>query len=201
MPYCKNCGKELPEGATFCPNCGAPVAAVAPPQVTQRIEPQRKARPIGISILTILEAIVSLFTLIAGIAMIGLATFLAVGGWGIIPEQELERALREMPWASGFTGVRFMALTTAFLTIMGIVVLAIAVIGFVLAWGLWNGKRWSRTATIVLSALGILLGLFSLPASLVGILIYAVIIYYLTRPHVKAFYYESTSLTAPSLMC
>ena len=25
MPYCKNCGAELPEDASFCPNCGAAV--------------------------------------------------------------------------------------------------------------------------------------------------------------------------------
>jgi len=25
MTYCTKCGKELPEGAEFCPNCGAPV--------------------------------------------------------------------------------------------------------------------------------------------------------------------------------
>ena len=190
MPYCKNCGKELPERATFCPNCGAPVASAAPPQVTERKEPQRKVRPVGVSIIAILEAVVSLFTLFGGIALVGLAAFLAAGGWGVIPEQELERALREMPWASGFTGVRFMALTTAFLTVMGIIVLAIAVIGFVLAWGLWVGKRWAWTATIVLSVLGILLNLFSLPASIIGILIYAAIIYYLTRPYVKAYYHE-----------
>lgn len=25
MPYCKNCGAELPEGAAYCPKCGTPV--------------------------------------------------------------------------------------------------------------------------------------------------------------------------------
>jgi uncharacterized RDD family membrane protein YckC len=25
MPYCKNCGSELPEKAVYCPKCGAPV--------------------------------------------------------------------------------------------------------------------------------------------------------------------------------
>lgn len=25
MPYCRSCGKELPEGATYCPACGAAV--------------------------------------------------------------------------------------------------------------------------------------------------------------------------------
>jgi uncharacterized RDD family membrane protein YckC len=28
MPYCKNCGSELPEGATFCPKCGVAVEGV-----------------------------------------------------------------------------------------------------------------------------------------------------------------------------
>ncbi len=25
MPYCKSCGEEVPEGASFCPKCGAPM--------------------------------------------------------------------------------------------------------------------------------------------------------------------------------
>jgi len=25
MPYCKNCGSKIPEGATYCPTCGKPV--------------------------------------------------------------------------------------------------------------------------------------------------------------------------------
>jgi uncharacterized RDD family membrane protein YckC len=28
MAYCKKCGNELPEGATFCPKCGTPVGSV-----------------------------------------------------------------------------------------------------------------------------------------------------------------------------
>jgi len=30
MPYCRNCGKELPAGAAYCPNCGTPVTSVPP---------------------------------------------------------------------------------------------------------------------------------------------------------------------------
>jgi uncharacterized RDD family membrane protein YckC len=29
MPYCKNCGSELSEGAAYCPKCGTPVEAPA----------------------------------------------------------------------------------------------------------------------------------------------------------------------------
>lgn len=28
--YCPNCGKEVPEGAQFCGNCGAPISPVPP---------------------------------------------------------------------------------------------------------------------------------------------------------------------------
>jgi uncharacterized RDD family membrane protein YckC len=27
MPYCNNCGSELPEGSVYCPKCGTPVEA------------------------------------------------------------------------------------------------------------------------------------------------------------------------------
>jgi uncharacterized RDD family membrane protein YckC len=29
MPYCKNCGSEFPEGASYCPKCGTPARPVA----------------------------------------------------------------------------------------------------------------------------------------------------------------------------
>jgi len=31
MPYCTHCGNELPPDASYCPKCGAPVVAPAPP--------------------------------------------------------------------------------------------------------------------------------------------------------------------------
>lgn len=44
--YCRNCGKELPEGANFCTGCGtqiqsAPVADVQPAAVAKSMETQR----------------------------------------------------------------------------------------------------------------------------------------------------------------
>ena len=39
MPFCIKCGHELPDGASFCPNCGAPVA----PAIAAPVEP--KAAP------------------------------------------------------------------------------------------------------------------------------------------------------------
>ncbi|MCJ7634712.1 zinc-ribbon domain-containing protein, partial [Candidatus Bathyarchaeota archaeon] len=84
MPFCKYCGIEFTADARFCPNCGAPVATqVAPPPTGIPRQPEQsplKMRPFGISILAVLEGIGSFFTLIAGIALIGLAAFLSTGG-------------------------------------------------------------------------------------------------------------------------
>jgi len=178
--------------AKFCPNCGAPIISETSPQAPQQQArgSRQPARPIGVGILAVLEGIVSLFAFIGGIALIGLAAFLGAGGWGVIPEQELERAFREMPWARGFAGVRVIALTTAILTVIGIIVLLLGIIGLAMAWGLWAGKSWARTITIVLAVIGILSSIFSLPGGILSILINVAIIYYLTRPHVKAYYYR-----------
>jgi uncharacterized membrane protein (DUF2068 family) len=61
-------------------------------------------------------------------------------------------------------------------------------VGFVMTWGLWSGKSWSRTITMVLQAISIVTGIFSLPGSLFSIIISVVVLYYLTRPQIKAYY-------------
>ena len=33
--YCKSCGKEIPDDATFCPHCGASITQVNPSQNAQ----------------------------------------------------------------------------------------------------------------------------------------------------------------------
>jgi hypothetical protein len=125
--------------------------------------------------------------LLGGAALIVLSAFLASGGWDLIPEEELAEAFKEIPWSS-FTSVPIIAFTTAFLTGIGIVLLILAVLGFIMTWGLWSGKSWARTITIILNAISILTGIFSLPGSLISILISIGILYYLTRPNIKAYY-------------
>ena len=191
MPFCKYCGKEISAEVSFCPNCGAAVAVVAPTTtITQKTTepPYLKTRPLGISILTILEGIGSFFIFIGGIALLGLAAFLSTRGWGNIPYDELQQAFQQMPWASTFASIPLLTLSTAFFAVLGIIILIVAILGFVMVWGLWTGNKWAWSITIALQGISIILGIFSLPGSLISIIISCAIIYYLTRPHVKEYY-------------
>ncbi len=176
------------EGAKFCPNCGAEVAETT--RSTPFVSSRRilKIRPLGVTILVILETLVSFFTLVGGGALMALAAILSAMGPEVITESDLQMALRDIPWASGFTGVQLVELTTTFLAGLGAIILILAILGFVMAWGLWTGKRWARIITIALSILSIITGLFSLPGTIVSILINAIIVYYLTRPSVIDYY-------------
>jgi len=185
MAYCMKCGAELKAEGTFCPSCGAPVSS---PRPLIAPTPSRRSRPSGIIILTFLEGISSFFMLLGGAVLLVLSVFLASGGWDLIPEEELAEALQQVPWASTFTSVPIIALTTAFLTGIGLILLVLALLGFIMTWGLWSGRSWARTITMILSVVSIITGVFSLPGSLISILINIGILYYLTRSHIQAYY-------------
>src|SRR5262245_1447099 len=63
---------------------------------------------------------------------------------------------------------------------------------FLMAYGLWKGKGWAWTLTLILSGIGIIIGIGSMIVgnfgSIFHTIINAIIIYYLYRPNVKAFF-------------
>ena len=75
---------------------------------------------------------------------------------------------------------------------IGIVLLALGIAFLVMAYGLWKGKGWAWTITLILSVIGIIAGIASIAVGNIGaifsIIIDAVVIYYLYRPNVKAFF-------------
>ena len=187
MAYCSKCSAVLETDSAFCPSCGTPVTPSTRSLPSAPTPIQRGSRPTGITVLTILEGIASVFMLLGGAALLVLSAFLASGGWDLIPEEELAEAFKEIPWAS-FTSIPILSLTTTFLTGIGVVLLILAIVGFIMTWGLWAGKSWARTITMVLTGISIVTGIFSLPGSLISILINVGLLYYLTRPHIKAYY-------------
>ena len=72
----------------------------------------------------------------------------------------------------------------------GLVVLGIAYL--VMAYGLWRGKRWAWTITMILSLVGIAVGAVSIVsgnvAAVFTLIINGIVLYYLYRPQVKVFF-------------
>lgn len=70
--------------------------------------------------------------------------------------------------------------------------MVISIAYFAMAYGLWEGKRWAWTITLILSGIGIILGIASIAFRNIGavfqIIINVAILYYLYRPNVRAFY-------------
>jgi hypothetical protein len=70
--------------------------------------------------------------------------------------------------------------------VLGTVLIIIGLASLLIAWGLWAGKPWARLVALVFVILSIIATLVAY--HLVGIVIDAIIIYYLTRPGVKQFF-------------
>ncbi len=128
-----------------------------------------RTRPTGVTVLAILEIIGAILSLIGAMAFFALGALVGV-------ETEFEA----MGGLLAAAGVAF-----------GGLLLILALVGFVLAYGFWTGKGWAWILGIIFSIIGIIIGLVSIignPSSVIGIIINGLILYYLTRPHVKAWF-------------
>ena len=139
-----------------------------------------KTRPTGVTVIAILNIISGIIMLIGGV---GLA---AIGS--ILPTMTTldPNAAGQMAIA-GLLGVGGVA--------VGGILIILGLISFIVAWGLLKGKSWAWSVTVILSIISIVIGIISLVAgnfgSIVNIIIAGIIIYYLYRPHVKAFFGKS----------
>jgi hypothetical protein len=164
MPFCSKCGKEVSEDTRFCPNCGHDTKA--PGQEIVR------SRPSGITIIAVLQSLVGLAALLLGVFMV-----IAAGFFGII---ELPA---EVPVY--FTG--------AILAGIGLLSIFIGIISFVVAYGFWNGRGWAWTIGIVVNVISLISDLASLTSGgFFGLICTGLILYYLTRPHVKRYFGKRT---------
>jgi hypothetical protein len=73
-------------------------------------------------------------------------------------------------------------------SVSGGIFLILGALGLLIAYGLFKGHPWARNLALILSFLGIIINIGSLPISIISIAIDLLIIYYLTRPQVKAFF-------------
>jgi uncharacterized membrane protein HdeD (DUF308 family) len=90
-------------------------------------------------------------------------------------------------------GLIFLASGLVLLIIgIGIVLLALGIAYLVVAYGLWKGKAWAWTITLILSVIGIIVAIVSIAAgnvaAIINVIIHGIVIYYLYKPSVKAFF-------------
>jgi hypothetical protein len=122
---------------------------------------QKKSRPFGVTIIAILIIIAGVISLLIGIGSVAIGPLI---------------------------GLVFV--------VTGAISLALGVAYLVMAYGLWKGKGWAWTISTIVLFIGIVIDIISLPrrsagdivSSIVSIAINAVILYYLFRPHVKAYF-------------
>jgi len=103
----------------------------------------------------------------------------------------------------GVTIIAVLLIVAGLISIVGGLILLIVLVGFVflalgiaylvMAYGLWKGKGWAWTISLILSVIGIIMGIVyitqdNLGGGIASIIINGLIIYYLNRPNVKAFF-------------
>jgi len=122
------------------------------------------SRPVGVTLIAILVAIVGIIALLAGVGLAAAGSYAGIA------------------LGSGFAA--------GLVSIIGSVSIVLGLLYLFLAYGFWNGKGWAWFVGVILMIIGIVLGiamLFISYSSIIGVLIDLLILYYLTRPNVKAF--------------
>jgi len=147
------------------------------PSIPRGPEVLLKARPSEITIMVILEVIGGALELLAGLALLYLSAFLT----------------RFLPM-----GIPFMTGLFGLVTIMAAVGVTIGLIDLVAARGLWTARGWAWIVALILAIIRLIGGpvmliligvLDTLPIGsiVIGTIYQGLVIYLLTRPHVKAF--------------
>ena len=153
---------------------------------------QKQSRPRGVSIIAILIIIAGVLSLLLGIGLVVIGPFLMNG----VQTSSSNLGSQIGPQILGLVFLVF-----------GGILLGLCVANLVMAYGLWKGKGWAWTISIIVLFIGIAIsiasvsitstGVFSnagsnllgdIVSGIVSIGINAFIVYYLYRPHVKAYF-------------
>lgn len=124
------------------------------------------ARPMGITILAVLSAIGGVLGLLGSLAIIGIGG-LAAASTG----------------SAAFFGLG---------AIWGLLILALAIASLVFAYGAWTLKPWAWSLGVALQVISLVLAALTvvsggdISSQIIGVVISAIILYYLFQPNIKA---------------
>jgi hypothetical protein len=163
-----------------------------------------KSRPTGVTIIAILTIIGGAFSLIFGIGLVTLGAVLPTLPPSVFNQSQLQGNLTagQVPIPSGTPPMALQSLLGGIGIAFGAVLVAIGIVSFIVAYGLLKGKGWAWTVTIILSIISIVWNAITIATAanfggIISIIISAIIIYYLYRPHVKAYFGKGVSPPPP----
>ena len=147
-------------------------------------------RPIGVTIIAILIIIGGIFLLIGGITLMGLGALLSVSSEDVIQSNSTSPEVTQLA-ALGMIPL-----------ILGVVMLILGITYLIVSYGLLKGKGWAWAITIIVTIIGLIIQvtsaiimgsvtssiMYGLGSHIIGIIISGIIIFYMFRPHVKAFF-------------
>jgi hypothetical protein len=164
-----------------------------------------KSRPLGVTIIAILNIIGGVLMLIFGIGLITLGTVLPTLPPSAFNQSQLQGNLTtgQTPIPAGAPPMALEFLLGGVGIAFGAVLVVLAIVSFVVAYGLLKGRRWAWTVTIILSIISIVWNAITLATAanfggIISIIISGIIIYYLFRPHVKAYFGKGVNPATPA---
>jgi hypothetical protein len=161
-----------------------------------------RSRPTGVTIIAILNIIGGIIMLFGAIALIAIGAILPTLPPSAFNQSELQGNITagQAPIPPGIS-MGSPSLLGGIGIAIGGVLLALAIVSFVVAYGLLKGLGWAWTVTVILSIISIALNAISIAAgniaSIISIIISGIILYYLYRPHVKAYFGKGISPSPP----
>jgi hypothetical protein len=171
------------------------------------LESTPKSRPLGVTIIAILNIIGGVIMLIFGIGLVILGAVLPSLPPSVFNQSQIQGNLTAGQAPIPPSGAPPMALQSLFGGVgiaFGAVLVALAIVSFIVAYGLLKGRGWAWTVTLILSIISIVWNAITIATAanfggIISIIISAVIIYYLYRPHVKAYFGKGVSPSPPAV--
>ncbi|SRR5215203_1357178 len=170
--HCTHCGAKIEPHVRFCTNCGRP-ASITGATTEERTSPaivSPDSRPTGVTIIAILN-------ILGGIVLLFMAIAATAGGA-----------------ANNQLGSGFLAISA--------IVTAIGIVSFVVAYGLLKGRPWAWTLTLIVSIIAIVMTIFTVAwlglFGIINTIFSAIVLIYLYRPHVKAYFGKTKSSSGRS---
>jgi len=141
-------------------------------------------RPTGITVLAILAGLGGILLLIGGI-IIG------------VMASAISDFIKTYATSLGMGVFDVSGIVETFLVAVAAIAFIFGILYIAVAYGFWTGAGWSRMLAIILLILDIIGGLISLPSGIITIIIAGLVLWYLMKPHVKAFFGQGPAPATP----